>query len=44
MTVDVHLDPDRLAIVRNKAQKLRSVYQADLARFVGFLTELLSVA
>lgn len=40
----LHLDPDRLSVVQNKAQKLRGVYQADLGRFVAFLTELLSAS
>ncbi len=37
----LHLDPDRLAVVRNKAIRLRSVYQADIDQFVAFLDELL---
>lgn len=37
----LHLDPERLIVVRTKAMRLRGVYQADLERFVVFLGDLL---
>jgi hypothetical protein len=40
----LHLDPDRLIVVRNQALRLRSVYQTDLEGLVTFLGELLRAA
>ena len=36
----LHLDPERLAVVRNKARRLEGLYRADLDRFMAFLAEL----
>jgi len=36
----LHLDPERLAVVRNKARRLEGLYRADLERFMAFLAEL----
>jgi hypothetical protein len=33
----MHLDPDRLAVVRNKAMRLRECYEADIKQFIAFL-------
>ncbi len=40
----LHLDPDRLRIVQNKAQRLRAIYPSDLGRFMAFVEELLRAA
>jgi len=37
----LHLDADRLTLVYRKAQVLERVYQADMARFLAFLDDLL---
>ena len=37
----LRLDPERLALVRRKAQALEAVYRADMDRFLGFLDSLL---
>jgi len=37
----VRLDPERLELVRKKAQMLERVYRADIERFMAFLENLL---
>jgi hypothetical protein len=37
----LHLDPERLALVRRKAKVLEQRYPADMARFLNFLDSLL---
>lgn len=39
----LHLDPERLALVRKKARTLEAVYQADMDRFLTFLDSLLQL-
>ncbi len=36
----IHLDPERLALVRRKAKSLEQVYAQDMARFQAFLDQL----
>ncbi len=40
----LRLDPDRLRVVQNKAQKLRAIYRDDLERFMAFVEDLLRTA
>ena len=39
----LHLDPERLDLVRRKARALEAVYRVDMDRFLGFLDSLLQV-
>lgn len=39
----LHLDPERLALVRRKARYLETKYQADMDRFLTFLDNLLQL-
>jgi len=39
----LHLDPERLALVRRKARALEAVYRLDIDRFLAFLDSLLQL-